>query len=335
MTTPDVSPPKVSVIIPAYQAAAFIAEALDSVFAQAFLDFEVIVVNDGSPDSAELERAIAPYRDRIVYLKQDNRGPAGARNTGIQNARGKYVAFLDGDDCWLPEYLASQINFLEETPLLDAVYCDACYFGHSALAGKTYMQTCPSKGAVTLESLIRSDCQPITSCTIISRRLVVDAGLFDERVDIRGCEDYDLWLRIACRGGRIGYHREVLGRYRSRPGSLSSDGIAMLKALVEVYEKALSTMDVKRDTRELLRRQLNQTQAQLELEIGKQSLARGNFQEAKHSLTVAYDFFHTTKLKLALLGLQFAPRFTRSAVMIWQKLISPSKPIREDARSLL
>src|SRR3982751_5296129 len=87
-------PPALSVIIPAYNTASYIGEALESVFAQDFTDYETIVVNDGSPDTLELERALEPYRERIIYLKQENRGPGGARNTGISRARGRYVAFL-------------------------------------------------------------------------------------------------------------------------------------------------------------------------------------------------------------------------------------------------
>src|SRR5947209_18801381 len=102
--------PAVSVIIPAYNAAQYIGEALDSVFAQTFTDYEVIVVNDDSPDTAELERALAPYRERVVYIKQENRGPGGARNTAILKARGECVALLDSDDVWLPTFLAEQME---------------------------------------------------------------------------------------------------------------------------------------------------------------------------------------------------------------------------------
>ena len=106
--TPVDSSPLVSIIIPAYNVAPFIVSALESVFAQTVKDFEVIVVNDGSVDSLELETAIAPFRDRIQYLVQENRGPSAARNAGIRRARGEFVAFLDADDSLLP-------HFLEET----------------------------------------------------------------------------------------------------------------------------------------------------------------------------------------------------------------------------
>ena len=121
--------------MPAYNTAALIGEALDSVLAQTYTNFETIVINDGSPDTAQLEEALRPYRSRIVYIVQENRRAAGARNTGIKNARGKYLAFLDSDDCWLPENLATQMKFFEQDPSLDMVYADAAFAGR-AVAGQ-------------------------------------------------------------------------------------------------------------------------------------------------------------------------------------------------------
>lgn len=138
--------PAVSVIIPAYNAAQYVGEALESVFAQTFADYEVIVVNDGSPDTDELERVLAPYMERTTYLKQENRGPSGARNTGIERARGKYVALLDSDDLWLSDYLTKQVALLDADPELDLVYSDALIFGDSTLAGRTFMEMAPSRG---------------------------------------------------------------------------------------------------------------------------------------------------------------------------------------------
>src|SRR5215471_12596309 len=95
--------PRVSIIIPAYNTASLIAPCLDSVFSQTFRDFEAIVVNDGSPDTPELEQALQPYRDKIIYIVQPNRRAAGARNTAIGTARGELLAFLDSDVSWLPD----------------------------------------------------------------------------------------------------------------------------------------------------------------------------------------------------------------------------------------
>lgn len=316
--------PEVSVIIPAYNAAAFIAGTLDTVFAQTFRDFEVIVINDGSTDTDEFEKVIRPYLGRIVYLKQENRGPGAARNLGIRHARGEYIAFLDSDDCWLPDYLASQIKLFEETPSLDVVYSDARHFGDPTLAGKTYMQTCPSNGPVTLEALITEGCQVITSCTVALRQAIIEAGLFDERMDLRGCEDFDLWLRVLYQGGQMAYQRKVLGRYRSHPGSLSRNVMKMSETVVKVYEKAERMMDLPEETRAILQKQIARAQAYFDLESGREFLTSGDFDRARDSLTRANHFFHRTKLKVAILGLQFAPRFLRFTAITWQKLVSKS-----------
>jgi len=309
--------PTVSVIIPAYNTASYIADTLDSVYAQTYKDFEVIVINDGSPDSDTLEQVLAPYGGRVLYLKQENRGLAGARNTGIRHARGEYLAFLDSDDCWLPDYLASQLKLFEETPSLDVVYSNAEHFGDPALNGKTYMQTCPSNGPVTLESLIREDCQVLVSCSVARKQVVVDAGLFDE--SLRCVEDYDLWLRILHRGGKIAYRKKVLGRFRSRPDSLSKDRMKMLETLVGVYEKAERTLEVSAETRAVLRKKLAKEQANLELARGKRSLSAGDFDRARESLKRADVFWRSAKLKLAILAIKIAPRWARSALLASQK----------------
>src|SRR3954451_475135 len=124
-----VADPVVSVIIPAYKAVPFIRETLESVFAQTFERFEVIVVNDGSPDTIELEAVLAPFSTRIVYLEQENRGLSGARNSGLRFARGEYIALLDADDIWEPDYLEVQLGFLERDGQAVLVYPNAKIFG--------------------------------------------------------------------------------------------------------------------------------------------------------------------------------------------------------------
>jgi glycosyltransferase involved in cell wall biosynthesis len=317
---PPIQMPKVSVIIPAYNTAAFIVEALVSVFAQTFSDFEVIVINDGSQDSDELERAITPYRKRILYLDQDNRGAAGARNTGIRHARGEYLAFLDSDDCWLPDYLSSQMKLFDAMPHLDAVYCDTQCFDDSDKAFPTFMQMYPSNGSVTLEDLIKEECHVPFSCSVARREVVVDAGGFDE--SLPRCEDYDLWLRILYRGAQMTYQKKVLGRYRFRPGSMSRDSMKVLEALLAIFKKAERIMKLPMDTQVTLKKQIAQAEAHFDLETGRKFLAAGDFDRAKDSLSKANNFFHRAKLKMAILGLQFAPHWTRLAVLTWKELVS-------------
>ena len=96
-------------VIPAYNVGSLIAQTLDRCSSQRYRNFEVVVVNDGSPDTPALEAALAPYRDRITYIPQENAGPSAARNAAIERARGELIAFLDGDDIWLPHYLSEQV----------------------------------------------------------------------------------------------------------------------------------------------------------------------------------------------------------------------------------
>src|SRR3979411_3252456 len=121
--------PRVSIIIPSYKTADLIAACLDSVFAQTFQDFEAIVVNDGSPDTPELEKVLQPYLDRIVYIKQVNKRAAGARNTAIGKSGGEFLAFLDSDDTWLPNHLESQMKQFEADPELGLGYANAGLLG--------------------------------------------------------------------------------------------------------------------------------------------------------------------------------------------------------------
>ena len=219
------SSPTVSVVIPAYNVAPFICETLASIFAQTFTDYEVIVVNDGSPNTEEFERAIGPYRERLHYLKQENRGASAARNAGLRVARGKWIAFLDADDLWLPAYLEEQFRFIREHNC-DLVCADAEIFGESSEAGQTYMEAvmaaAPASGEVTFLDLVSGDRSLITSGVVARRELILEIGLFDEA--LRNAQDFDLWLRLA-QHGRLAYQRQVLLRYRARravcPATLS------------------------------------------------------------------------------------------------------------------
>src|SRR5215216_1193601 len=122
--------PTVSVIIPAYNAAKFIGEALNSVYSQTFNAYEVIVINDGSLDTDDLERELKRYPGGLRYIRQENRGAAAARNTGLRAAAGEFIAFLDADDTWLPNFLEKQIEFLKSSNA-DLVYADALLSGES------------------------------------------------------------------------------------------------------------------------------------------------------------------------------------------------------------
>jgi glycosyltransferase involved in cell wall biosynthesis len=296
--------PAVSVIMPAYQSAPYIAEALESVFAQTFKDFEVVVVNDGSPDTEELEKVLEPYRDRVVYLKQENRGVSGARNTAVRAARAPLVAMLDPDDLWEPEYLEVQVGMMRADPTLTLLYPNALIFGDGPKAGRTYMEVNTSEGEVTFEGLLTQRCT-IVNYVIARRDAVVAAGWFDETLS--RSEDFDLWLRILCRGGRIAYHRRVLARYRRRAGSLSSDPVLMGRDILRVLDKAAATLELSDAQRQLLARERARFHAGVRLEEGKRAFERGDTRAALEGVEDANRVLRSLKLSLVLRLLRLAP----------------------------
>jgi glycosyltransferase involved in cell wall biosynthesis len=297
--------PSISVIVTAYKVAPFIAETLDSVFAQTLEGFEVIVVNDGSPDAAELERALGPYGARVVYVVQENRGAGGARNTGLRLARAPLVAFLDGDDLWEPTYLEEQLREVAARGL-DLAYTDALMFGDSPLAGKTYMEAAPSEGEVNFLSLIRGDCNVITSGVVARREAVFAAGLFDET--LRNAQDFELWARLAHGGARLGYQRKVLVRYRIHAGSLSGDAQNRLAREWKVTRHIADTYELTAREREEVGRMLTRQRAAIDLERGKSLIGEGRFAEAREAIAGARRVLGGWKLTAALLLLRVAPR---------------------------
>jgi len=301
--------PLVSVVVPAYNSAAFIAETLDSVLAQTYASFEVVVVNDGSPDTAEFERVLAPYLarhpGRVRYFRQENRGAGAARNLGLREARGEFVAFLDADDLWLPAYLEEQVRFVRAGGY-DLAYTDALLFGDSPQAGMTYMETAPSDGPVTFLSLIRGECNVITSGVLARRGAVVEAGLFDE--SLRNSQDFELWARLAWRGARLGYQRKVLVRYRCHEGSLSGDAQNRLARELKVMRHIRDAYQLGGDEREEVERVLVRQQAAIDLERGKSLIGEGRISEASEVIAAARRVLGGWKLAAALLLLKVSPR---------------------------
>ena len=310
-------PPLVSVIVPAYNVAEFIGDALNSVLAQTFTDHEIIVINDGSPDTEALEKVLAPYMSRIVYLKQENRGVSAARNTGIKAARGLLIAFLDGDDTWLPHYLEVQVPRIQADPAIDVLYPNVIMFGDSSEAGEEFMTICPSNGEVTFERLLLQECN-VSNASIARREAILRAGLFDE--SLRSVEDFDLWLRVIKQGGRIAYHREVLARYRRRHGSLTANPIWLSEHILKVLRKVKQTMDLTPSESVTLDNQLEHFHALLRLHQGKHAFFAGDTAGAINGLTEANRFFRKRKVSFTVMMLRIAPRFLLRAYDLRDRL---------------
>lgn len=312
---PPSAAPQVSVVIPAYRAASFILDSVGSVIEQSFGAPEIIVVNDGSPDTAELEQALSPVRDRIVYLVQENAGPSAARNAGLRIARGDWVGFLDADDQWEPDFLREQIAYLDRHPVLDLVYADALLVGDPRLEGRTFMDLSPSAGEVTVESLVSFKCNVITSGVLVRRRVVLEAGMFDTAVT-GGVEDFDLWLRMLKIGARFGYQPKVLARRRLHAESLSTDVVCQYDGGLAVLRTFALREDLTREEEAALAVATERFRGLREMEVAKLQLAQGDFAAARAALRRANAYYRDWRLHCLLTLSAVSPRLLSSMISI-------------------
>jgi glycosyltransferase involved in cell wall biosynthesis len=204
--------PLVSVIIPAYNAAALLGETLDSVLGQTYPNLEIIVVDDGSTDATP--QVLESYGDRILVLRQTNAGQAAARNHGAREAHGELLAFLDHDDLWDPDKTACQVALLDRFPEALAVYCD-----HRAIDAQGNLLSSsgalhyPRSSGEMLRAMLLSCCIVTPGLVLLRRRAFDSSGGFDESKLMRGHEDHGLWLRLATQGSFI-YSPDTLVSYR-------------------------------------------------------------------------------------------------------------------------
>jgi glycosyltransferase involved in cell wall biosynthesis len=216
---------RVSIIVPTYNAAAFLPEALGSVLRQTYRHWEVVVVDDGSTDATRsvVEAQMPSFGGRLRYLYQENRGAAAARNTAIRACRGELIALLDADDVWLDNRLDRGVDTLDQNPEVGLVHAqvmridrDGKLIGRPPAPPKKYLSG-------KIAGHIYSRRAHLLCPTILFRRRCLDvAGYFDENTVLRATEDRDLWFRIA-RLFPIAYLAEVLAYYRILPNSLSRD----------------------------------------------------------------------------------------------------------------
>lgn len=195
----------VSIVIPTYNVGRFLVDAIDSVLAQTYQDFEIIVVDDGSTD--DTATVLAPYRERIRYYQQANAGPSVARNRGILHAEGSLIAFLDADDVWRPAKLARQVEYMNRHPEMVLCYTD---FTRSAIPGQTdesRLKIYERKGSGHVFHNLLFENFIATPAVMVRREALARAGLFD--TNLKGMEDLEMWLRLA-KAGPFGFIDEVL-----------------------------------------------------------------------------------------------------------------------------
>lgn len=181
--------PKISVIIPTYNRADLLKDAVDSVLAQTYQDFELLIIDDGSTDHTR--ELLASYETHVTYLFQGNRGVSSARNLGIRSSTGEYIALLDSDDLWLPSKLEQQVTVMEHDPNLQLCHTEEIWIRRGVRVN-------PKRKHQKYGGYIFPYCLPLCvispSSVMIRRMLFDDIGCFDE--ELPACEDYDLWLRI-------------------------------------------------------------------------------------------------------------------------------------------
>ncbi len=200
--------PRVSVIIPVFNAARTIEQAIDSVRAQTFTDFEIIVVDDGSTDGSM--EIIRRYGGAVKLLQQQNRGPSAARNLAISNSSGESLGFLDGDDWWKPEFLATMLAALERDPQAVMAYCDLQLVDSLGRPFPTALRLSDGHAPTVQEMLDRL--WPIVPSGVVIRRAALDAvGGYPE--PLRAFEDVYLWLLLREKGTFV-YVPESLAVWR-------------------------------------------------------------------------------------------------------------------------
>lgn len=312
--------PEVTIVMPAYRTAKYIAETLDAVFAQTFSNFELIIVNDGSPDTAELEVAIAPWRHRMLYVSlAKNGGASVARNVAIRHARGEYLALLDGDDIWLPTFLERCLAALRANPALDVFWTDMTLFGPPALTGKRIMALHPPRRPVEFRDILECKFQPLTSAVLVRKSAVEEIGGFDEE-SIRA-EDFDLYVRLAWAGKNMDFLDEPLVRRRLHATANSASYTMCQDYVVRVFRKlrALPGMDTA-----AVDAQIAKHRAYRDLYEGQNRILAGEGREAVEPLKAANRYLRSPKLGLLTLALQIASPLAMPLAQQWAQRERPT-----------
>jgi glycosyltransferase involved in cell wall biosynthesis len=205
------------VVIPAWNAARTLADALASVQAQTFRDFEAVIVDDGSTDDTPaIARRFCEADSRFILRTQTHAGVSVARNHGIRQSRGNWIAFLDADDVWLPEKLERQMALSYEDPRANFVFTNFYFWDGQRNLGVKYADRQPLPEGNPIRQVI-FDFVYLPSAVVVRREILLDAGLFDP--ELLMSQDRDMWMRIAERGLQARGVREPLVRYRRWPGS--------------------------------------------------------------------------------------------------------------------
>lgn len=272
--------PRVSVIIPTYNRAALLNQAIVSVLDQTFTDFELIVVDDGSTD--DTPTVVSAFQDRrIRYVYQDNAGRSAARNRGIELARGEYVAFLDSDDLYLPNKLAVQVAVFERSPALGLV---GGGFRQVNEKGDVLSEVCPwlRFSCLDLHTWLFA-CPQMPSSVMVQREWLTRVGGFDGSVET--AEDWDLFLRLARAGCQMAWVEKLVSAYRIHSANSVTRASSHVRSMVAVLDKFFADSNLPAEI--VVMRQ--EAYAAAHLKGACREYAAGEIDEAKQDLTRALE----------------------------------------------
>jgi hypothetical protein len=302
------APPSFSVIIAAYQVATTIAEAIDSALAQTASADEVVVCDDGSTD--DIERALEPYRDRIVLLMQPNGGEGAAKNAAARAATGEFVAILDADDVYLPERLAALGELASTRPDLDILTTDAYLEADGKVVRRAYDETWTFEVEDQRRAILERNF--IFGHAAVRRSVLLDAGGFDE--SIRWTTDWECWIRLIFAGSRAGLVDEPLARYRLHEGALSSRRDEIARGRLATLEKTAgrqSSLGLTAGERETLGRSLEVRRRTAALEEAREVLRRGGPDARRRSLAIAMGRGYGARTRVRAAAAAAAPGVAR------------------------
>lgn len=316
----------ISVIIPALNAAPFIAECLRSAILQDYPgNYEIIVIDQDK--TGETRQALHPFLQRIVYLFSAHANSAAARNLGIEHAAGDLIANLDADDVWESNALSSMAAKLE--PDIDVVFPNARLFGNAAVEGKLFRDSYPARRPVTFED-VASRTTFVAGGALYRRQVCERVGCYDPSLS---CGiDFDLWLRMLKAGAVFDFIDAPVYRYRVHSGQITAQpSIQRFDQVAAIYQKHLRLSGpVTLAQEQALRFGLEKILAAKALEQAKIAIGSGDHDTARAALALANRHYNRTKLRIIGLGLAIAP-----SALTWLYRVmrgSPETPVPASAR---
>jgi GT2 family glycosyltransferase len=297
-----VSAPTFSVLITAYQEADCVADAVASALSQTKPPHEVVVCDDGSTD--DIEGALAPFREEIVLLRQENRGVAAARNAAAAVASGDFLAILDADDIYLPDRLAALGRLAAERPDLEVLTTDAYLEVDGQIVRRAYTPLWTFPVDHQRSEILRRNF--VFGLAAVRRDVLLGAGGWDE--SFRFAEDWDCWVRLLLNGSRVGCVVEPLAHYRVRENSLSTSQVAMLEAEIRLLEKALTHPRIRPEEDPVARGTIARLEQELAVDRLREALRTRALGARRRAAAIATDRATPLETRLKAAAAAVAPR---------------------------